>query len=89
MAVLETAAVLDSMNERGAAETEKELKEQELDRLLEREELLVRDLERWISTYEDFGGTTEEVQKIIDDTKSAMKKRLRRLLERTSHLHMR
>lgn len=85
-AVLQTAADLDASKNSGSVDEIAE-KDRELDRLLELEERVIRDLEKWISAYDDFGGTTEEVQQLIDDTKNAMKKRLRKLLERTAHLH--
>lgn len=87
--VLETAARLNSLSrDCNVPQHELDELEKELDKLLESEERLIHDLEKWIAAYDDFGGTTETVQQVIDDTKYAMKRRLRQLLDRTAHLHL-
>ena len=87
--VLETAARLNSMSKDDVStQAELDQVEKELDSLLESEERLIHDLEKWIAAYDDFGGTTESVQQVIDDTKHAMKRRVRQLLDRTAHLHL-
>jgi sugar-specific transcriptional regulator TrmB len=87
--VLETAARLNTLSkDDNTSQEELDEVEKELDSLLELEERLIHDLEKWIAAYDDFGGTTETVQQVIDDTKYAMKRRLRQLLDRTAHLHL-
>ncbi|MBX9569022.1 MAG: hypothetical protein K2X77_09010 [Candidatus Obscuribacterales bacterium] len=87
--VLETAARLNTLSkDDNSSQEELDEVEKELDSLLELEERLIHDLEKWIAAYDDFGGTTETVQQVIDDTKYAMKRRLRQLLDRTAHLHL-
>lgn len=89
MAVLQTAERFNTLSRvPDTPDAELGCLEKELDLLLEREERLIHELEKWISAYEEFGGTTDAVQQVIDDTKAAMKRRLRKLLDRTAHLHL-